>query len=369
MPELVAIDGTGRAFVDALQQVWDTGGAVAPLDHRLPPAARAAVVRALRPTAVAHDTGTLERLPDGDPVEEGDALVLATSGTTGAPRGVVLTHDAVRASAMATSARLRVDPSRDHWLACLPLSHVGGLSVVTRALLTGTRLTVHDGFDADAVDAAGMDGCTLTSLVPTALQRIDPIPWRRILLGGSAIPVGRPPNTVATYGMTETGSGIVYDGEPLDDVELRVGDDGEIHVRGPMLFRCYRDGTDPRTGDGWFATGDLGEIGADGRLRVHGRRGDLVITGGENVWPTAVERVLVTHPAIADVAVVGRPDPEWGQRVVAVVVPADPTAPPSMEELRRWVKAELPAYAAPRELVLADAIPRTALGKVRRGDL
>src|SRR5690606_34836965 len=123
------------------------------------------------------------------------------------------------ASALATSQRLGVDPERDRWLACLPLAHVGGLSVVTRALLTGTPLTMHDGFDAAQLAAAVAAGCTLTSLVPTALARIDPAPWRRILLGGQAPPADRPANVIATYGMTETGSGVVYDGLPLDGVE------------------------------------------------------------------------------------------------------------------------------------------------------
>src|SRR5690606_30654860 len=139
------------------------------------------------------------------------------------------------------------------------------------------------------------------------LARLDPAPWRRILLGGQAPPADRPANVIATYGMTETGSGVVYEGRPLPGVEVRVADDGEIHLRGPMLLRAYRDGTDPKDGDGWLPTGDLGELGPDGHLHVHGRRGDLIITGGENVWPTAVERALVTHPAVAEVAVVGRP--------------------------------------------------------------
>ena len=161
---------------------------------------------------------------------------------------------------------------------------------------------------------------------------------------------------IATYGMTETGSGIAYDGVPLDGVEVRIAADGEVQLRAPMLLRAYRDGTDPRTADGWFPTGDLGALVA-GVLAVHGRRGDLIITGGENVWPAAVEPVLGRHPAVAEVAVVGRPDPEWGQRVVAVVVPADPSAPPTLDGLRDWVKLDLPAYAAPTALELVAALP------------
>jgi O-succinylbenzoic acid--CoA ligase len=302
-----------------------------------------------------------------EPVEGDDALVVATSGTDGVPKAVVLTHAAVAASAEATSARLAIDPAGDRWLACLPLAHMGGLAVVTRALHTGTALTVHDGFDAAAVDAAATAGCTRTSLVRTALDRIDVSRWRTVLLGGQAPPVGRPANAIATYGMTETGSGIAYDGVPLDGVEVRV-DDGELLLRGPMLLRAYRDGTDPRRPDGWFPTGDLGSF-IDGLVHVDGRRGDLVITGGENVWPVAVERVLVTHPAVREVAVVGRADAEWGQRLVAVVVPNDPASPPTLADLRAHAKEQLPAYAAPTVLELVAALPRTPSGKIRRRDL
>jgi O-succinylbenzoic acid--CoA ligase len=302
-------------------------------------------------------------------VEDGDALVVATSGSTGTPKGVVLTHDAVAASATATSRRLAVDPARDRWLACLPLAHVGGLAVVARALVTGTPLTVLPGPDRDAVaDAVTRVAVTLVSLVPTALARLDPTWFRAIVLGGATPPPVVPPNAVTTYGLTETGSGVIYDGEPLDGVEVRIDEDGEVQLRGPMLLRAYRDGRDPKTADGWFPTGDVGAW-RDGRLAVHGRRGDMIVTGGENVWPEPIERVLDTHPGVADVAVVGRPDPEWGQRVVAFVVAAEPDRPPSLASLREHVKEQLPAWCAPRELLVVDALPRTALGKVRRADL
>lgn len=362
---LVALDlPGGPGFVDALQRVWDAGDAVFPLDRRLPPAAQAAVIARVGAASVIDETGEHACADIAVPVEPGDALVVATSGSSGEPKGVVLTHDAVRASAEATSARLGVTSS-DHWLACLPLSHVGGLSVVTRALFTGTELTVLDGFDAAAVDASD---ATLVSLVATAMQRIDTTRWRVIVLGGARPPVDRPVNSVTTYGMTETGSGVVYDRRPLDGVELRVVD-GEIHVRGAMLLRCYRDGTDPKTPDGWFPTGDLGDIDDDGLLHVHGRRGDLIITGGENVWPDPVEAVLRRHPGVADVGIAGVADAEWGHVVTAFVVPTDPAAPPVLDELRDAVKAELAAFHAPRRLVLVDTLPRTALGKLRRSDL
>ena len=169
--------------------------------------------------------------------------------------------------------------------------------------------------------------------------------------------------------MTETGSGVVYDGVPLDGVDVRVDADGEVLLRGPMLLRCYRDGVDPRRADGWFPTGDLGRWDPRaGTLQVDGRRGDLIITGGENVWPEPVEAILRRLPGIADVAVAGRADPEWGQRVVAFVVPIGP-APPSLAAVRDAVKQELPAFCAPRDIVVVGTIPRTAIGKVRRSAL
>ncbi len=366
MAELVALDVPGGpAFVDALRRVWDAGDAAFPVDQRLPPAARSAVLAAVRPARVIDGDGERAWEGETEPVAGGDALVVATSGTTGRPRGVVLTHAAVATHAEAVHQRLEVDPSTDRWLACLPLSHVGGLGVVARALVAGVGLDVVAGFDPATVAAApGARGTTLVSLVPTALDRVDAAGFRWVVLGGAGDDRERPANVAHTYGLTETGGGVVYEGRPLEGVELRVVA-GEVQVRGPTLLRCYRDGTDPRTPDGWLPTGDLGRLDGD-RLHVEGRRGDLIVTGGENVWPAAVEAVLVGHPSVAAVAVAGRPDPEWGEVVVAYVVPRPGTAPPDLASLRARAKEQLPGYAAPRRLVLVAALPRTPLGKVRR---
>ncbi len=372
--QLIAMVAEGRPeFVDVLRRVWDAGDAVFPLDPRLPPPAAGALLDALAPAAVIDAGGETHARAGGRPVEDGDALVVATSGTTGEPRGAVLTHDAVRAAAVATSAALAVDPARDCWLACLPLAHVGGLSVITRALATGTQLRLLSRPETAAVEAEARVGATLVSLVATALSRIDATLFRRVLIGGSAAPTERPANVVATYGMTETGGGVVYDGRPLEGVEVRAVD-GELQIRGPMLLRAYRDGHDlgdhdPKDAGGWLTTGDAGSVAGGGTVTVIGRMADVIVTGGEKVWPAPVEVVLAGHPEVAEVAVVGRPDPTWGQRVVAVVVAVDPASPLGLEELRDWAKQHLPAYAAPRELVVVKALPRTALGKLRRGEL
>jgi o-succinylbenzoate---CoA ligase len=357
---LVALDLPGGApFVDALQRVWERGDAVFPLDRRMPPAGRVALLAAMRPAALIDADGE-HTLEGGAPTDGGDAAVLATSGSTGTPKGVILTHDAVAAAARATSARLAVTTA-DTWLACLPLAHAGGFSVVTRALLTGTPLVVHDGFDAAAVDAAD---ATLTSLVPTALARIDASRFRAIVVGGSRPPAHLPANAVTTYGLTETLGGVVYDRRPLAGVELRVAADGEVLVRGAMVTRGYRDGSTPVDTAGWLHTGDLGSVDAAGRLQVAGRRAELIITGGENVWPEQVERAIAGMPDVADVAVAGVPDPEWGQRVVAWIVPAGD--PPSLAAVRDAVGEVMPRFAAPRQVLLVAQIPRTALGKVAR---
>jgi O-succinylbenzoic acid--CoA ligase len=383
MPDLVALElPGGEELVHALVDVWEAGNAACPLDPRLPSGAARQMLEALAPSAVIGPGGEMTRLAQGEPVEPGDALVMATSGSTGLPRGVVLTHAAVTASARATSARLSVDPARHHWLACLPLAHVGGLSVVTRALVTGTPLTVLPGFDAEEVGALARSGrATHVSLVATALGRVDPSAFHTILLGGAAPPGTLPANVVTTYGMTETGSGVVYDGRPLDGVELAVGTGrpgegapGEILVRAPMLLRAYRDGSDPRIAGpdrsgGWLPTGDAGHFGADGSLVVDGRIAEVIVTGGEKVWPATVERVLAAHPRVADVAVWKRADPEWGERVVAWVVPVSPDDPPALPALVDLVRSSLAPWAAPKELVVVGSLPRTGSGKVRRSAL
>jgi O-succinylbenzoic acid--CoA ligase len=359
-PRLRALDlPPGEEFAAALAAAWDAGDAVLPVDPRLPPPARAALDAALRP---------------GDPVEPGTALCIATSGSTGRPKGVLLSHAALAASADATMQRLGATAD-DVWLSCLPWHHIGGLQVLLRSRRLGVPLVVHAGFDVDAFAATP---ATLTALVPTQLHRlldagVDLTRFRAILLGGAAAPTtlldrarAAGARVVTTYGMSETAGGCVYDGVPLDGVEVRVEPDGRILLGGPVLMSGYRmrpDETAAALRDGWLRTEDVGTW--DGRrLTVHGRRDDIVVTGGENVVAGDVADVLSRHPAVVDVAVTGVPDIEWGQCVVAVVAATDP--PPTLAELRELVAKVMPAAAAPRSLVLVDEIPRLSSGKPDR---
>ena len=367
MPRLVALAlPGGPAYVEAIERVWAAGDAIAPLDPRLPRHEAERVLAALAPSAVIEADGEPRSLPGGQPLEEGDAAVVATSGTTGDPKAVIHTHDSVAASAQATSTALAVDPATDRWLACLPLAHIGGLAVVMRSIVTGTPVEVTDGFDPAEARAAADRGATLVSLVTRALNQIESDRFRTILIGGAAPPPDRAPNVIATYGMTETGSGLIYDREPLDGVEIDVAPDGEIRLRGPMLFRAYRHDPDPFDADGWFPTGDLGRWGEDGLIMVDGRRGDVIVTGGEKVWPSPIESFLARRPEVAEIALFGQPDPEWGHRVVAAVVPADPADPPTLEALRAATRERFGPWCAPRQLELVEALPKTSLGKVRR---
>lgn len=353
---------SANSVVDAVRREWDDDNAVLVVDQRLPEPAKRILLHDLAAHVVVDTTGRHRLDGAGDPMHDGEALVIATSGTSGEPKGVVHTHHGLRAASLATAAALG-SGAEAHWLACLPLAHIGGFGVLTRAWHTGARLTVHEGFEPTAVASSG---ATHVSLVATAMGRIDPTMFERILLGGARPPADVPTNATITYGLTESCGGVVYDRRPIPGVSVRIGEDGEVQLRGPMMMSRYRNvGIDsPFTNDGWLRTGDIGRID-ESLLMVHGRRGDVIVTGGEKVWPDAVERALSTHPNIIECAVAAADDAEWGQRVVAWIVPRL-TTPPALEEIRDHVATTLPRYCSPRQLVVVDSLPRTSLGKIVR---
>ncbi|MFI6922583.1 AMP-binding protein [Nonomuraea spiralis] len=352
----------GPALFTAIRDALSGDGpAVLPLqpghEHR--------VLETLRPT---HADG--EPLAGGAGVPGDVAVVIATSGSTGVPKGVMLSASALRASAAASLGRIGAGDG-DRWLCCLPVSHVSGLQVLVRALLSGSEPVIHPSFDARAVLSSGAHH---VSLVPTQLHRLvemeaDLSVFRTILLGGAAPRAGLVERAeelgarvFTTYGMSETSGGCVYDGQPLYNVDLKIGEDDLIRIAGPVLFSGYRFG-EPAAFDGdWFVTADLGEL-TGGRLRVLGRADDVINTGGEKVVAGAVTAVLGAHPQVKDVAVAGLPDPEWGEAVTAFVVPADPAAPPTLAELRAHCRDRLPAHAAPRGLRLLPGLPLLPNGK------
>jgi o-succinylbenzoate---CoA ligase len=379
MSELTAVVLPRPAAGAAIIRAWEAGQAVLPLDPAAPAPELRRILDATRPTHLLDGEGR-RRVPGGEPVEDGVAAVVATSGTTGTPKAAELTAVGIEASARAVSKALDAGPG-DRWLACVGMHSVAGLTIVARAWHGELPVEVHDRFDVDAVAEAARSGATLVSLVPTMLARLLDARaglgrFRRVLLGGAPAPAAlveraerAGATVVRTYGLTETFGGVVHDGHPLDGVDLEIGAGGEVRIRGPMVLRRYRrdpEATRAALRDGWLHTADLGRIGPDGRLKLLGRRDDLVITGGVNVHPLEVEAVLGRHPGVADVAVAATADLEWGQRLVAYVVPADGGAPPTLEALRTFTRERLGAAKTPRELVLVQGLPRTASGKILR---
>ena len=377
---LVAVVLPPPDAADAIRRVWDRAGAVVVLDPEHPRLGD--LITAVDPTDVIDGRGRHPR-PEGRPVDPSVAAVVATSGTTGEPRFVELTTAGLTASAVAVHHALDVDPTRDRWLACLPLTAVAGLAIVARAHTTGTPLAVHPRFDPTAVAAASSE-CSLVSLVPTTLARLLDADvnavarFRRVLLGGAPVPsVLRSRATeagvhlVTTYGLTETGGGCVHDGHELEPVEIAFAPgSSEVLVRGPVVMRGYRNGTtsaEETWRDGWLRTGDVGRRDEHGRLEIVDRLKDLIITGGVNVSPTAIESAYAGTPGVAEIAIVGEPDREWGERVVACIVPTDRTDPPSLADVRSaGVAAGLRAAELPRALRYVAAIPRTPSGKILR---
>ncbi len=339
---------------------------------------------------VGADDSALAALRVGEDIDDDVALVMTTSGTTGAPKGALLTATALTASAEATHDRLG-GPGR--WLLALPSYHIAGIQVLVRSLLAGTvpvELDVSTGFDISqlpsAVDELG-SGRRYTALVATQLAKaLDDPAAAAALAGLDAVLIGGGPaprpvldaaasagvNVVRTYGMSETAGGCVYDGVPLDGVKVRVVDpDGRIVLGGPTLAKGYRNPPDPDpfAEPGWFRTDDIGVVDDSGVLSVLGRVDDAIGTGGLTVMPQPVEAALRSHPAVADCAVFGLADERLGQRVTAAIVVADGCAAPSLDALRAHVMQTLDHTAAPREIHVVDALPMRGIGKVDRSAL
>ena len=350
-----------------------------------------------RPTAPLGDRPPLER--------DRTALVLFTSGTTGTPKGVRLTVGNLLASATASAFRLGVRPD-DRWLVCLPMYHMGGLAPVVRSTLYGTTVVLQREFDAERTGEVMFEReITGVSLVPTMLVRMLDSGWmlpeslRFVLLGGApASPElierceRREVPVCPTYGATETASQIATAlpeqafehsgtvGQPLVVTDLVILDDagepcepgepGEIVVGGPTVTPGYLDAeaTQEVFGEQGFHTGDVGYRDEDGRLWVLGRADDTIVTGGENVHPEEVAPVIREHRAVENVAVVGLDDPEWGERIAALVVPGEGVDEewPDVDALDSHCRDRLASFKVPKTWGFADELPRTASGTVDR---
>ncbi len=380
----------GAEYAIAVHALMKLGAIAFPLDPRLAGAERRRAMGPQIPALVIEDPEDLDGheadLPLlGELDLERPCTRILTSGTSGAARAVEHTFGNHLWSAVGSAFNLGVDPA-DRWLCCVPLFHVSGLSILMRSAIYGTTAIVHDGFGLDRVaEALERDEVTIVSLVTTMLTRLIDAGAaierpRAILVGGGPVPeemleeaTGLGATVVQTYGLTEAASQVTTlapeqaarklgsAGRPLLTTRVRIAD-GEILVQGPTVAPAALDA------DGWLHTGDSGRIDDEGFLWVEGRRDDVIVTGGENVSPAEVEEVLTAHPDVVEAAVVGRPDPDWQNAVVAVVVPHE-AAEPDLEGLRSWCSARLAPYKVPKRFELATELPRTASGKLRRGEL
>jgi o-succinylbenzoate---CoA ligase len=379
-----------REEVVLLHALMKLGAVALPLSPQLTDAERAAVLAAERPAVDLNDAAELTQTEADLPLlgeHDMDDLQcrILTSGTSGEPRPVSLTYGNFLFSAVGSAFNLGVDPT-DRWLCCLPLSHVAGLSIILRSVIYGTTAVLLDGFDTHQVASTLVSGdISVVSLVPTQLIRLldadaDLSGPRALLIGGGPVPpdaleraLERGATVVQTYGMTETCSQVTTlapddaarkvgsAGRPLLTTHVRIAD-GEILVQGPTVSR---DALDP---DGWLHTGDLGHIDEEGFLYVDGRSSEMIVTGGENVMPAEVEAVLLSHPSVEDAAVIGRPDPEWQEAVCALVVLAE-GAEATEEDLRAHCSGSLAGFKVPKRVDFVSSLPRTASGKLLRGEL
>jgi o-succinylbenzoate---CoA ligase len=413
---VVLLAWNGIASVALLFAVRRLGATLVPLNARLTRAELRPLALRAHPRLLLAEEELSARLPEAEHLEAvereraplaptgqtlglaEDWVVLFTSGTTGAPKGARLSQRAFLASAAASGANLGAS-AEDRWLCNLPLFHVGGLAMAVRCAVDGATLVLHRRFDAEATARAlSEQKVTHVSLIARTLAltldagaRAGAL--RAVLVGGGPLPAelaararqsGFP--VLQTYGLTEACSQVATErpqeadgstaGPPLPGLVLRVagadgasvgeGESGEIHVQGPTVMAGYLDAPDASAQAllaGWLRTGDLGALDGRGRLRVLARRVDLIVSGGENVYPAEVEAVLASHPAVAEACVVARSDAAWGEVPVAAVV-LRPGA--GTEGLLHWARGRLAGFKVPQEVVAVAALPRTAAEKVDR---
>ena len=372
----IALALASEPLIIALHGCLLIGAVAVPIDLRLGEAERAPRLRSA--ALVLHELPGWGAPVELDELEPGAiATVMYTSGTTAGPKEVSLSTENWLWNAIGSAHALGLDP-QERWLCPMPLAHVGGLSIALRSAVYATTVVLQERFDSATVLAALMDpapGVTLVSLVPTMLARLldagleHPPTLRRVLLGGGPIAPALLARAAAagvlvspSFGMTETCSQIATDGFAVLGAELALTDSGELLVRGPSVSAAAL------APDGWLHTGDLATLDASRRLTIVGRLADTIVSGGENIAPTEVEAVLLEHPAVGDVAVLGRVDEEWGEAVIAKVVVRDGTGGDAglAAELRSFCGGRLAAFKAPKAIEFVTEIPRGPTGKLQR---
>lgn len=401
--------GNRWTFPVALLGGWKLGATVAPLDVRLTSPERGAILRDLQPAAVAHEVVGDEAQWPSPPVGT-PALILYTSGSTGASKGAVLSQRAVAVGVASWVDPVMALTADDVVLAVLPLSHSYGLNGALLAPLTaGAQVVLVERFSPEAVTAAVREhGVTVFPGVATMFRRLletgrdlDALRRLRLAVAGAApcpwslVTEWRELTGVRVlrgYGMTEVFRPVSYRareeddrpdsvGRPVPGVEVRVVDDedrplppdatGELLIRSPAVMDGYLGAPEETRAvlqEGWFRTGDLAAVSPDGHVRIEGRKRERILRGGYSVFPPEVEAVLAAHPAVAEAAVVGVPDADLGEEVVAYVVP-QAGACLDVAELLVWCRARLAAFKAPREVRVVPALPRSATGKVLKSAL
>lgn len=424
--ELIAVDlAPGPEWLALVERAWAAGSAVFPLDRRIPPDRRRIAALEAGAACIVADGG-IERLPSSRPVMPGTALVVATAGTSGRSKLVELSFRALEFAVEASRRRLALS-GKEPWIACLPLCHVGGFLILARSLAWGCPLHFAYPADVDALNQLPERSCI--SLVPTQLwraleARVDLAKFEVVLVGGDRLDprlrrraeaVGA--RVVETYGLTESCGGVVYDGIPFPRTAVAIGPrnvdaadlptsvhqaEGIVRISGPTLMTGYRrigaseresavadEALDPeaechsetsitvRDGLRWLETQDAGRLTPDGRIEVLGRIGDAITSGGETFYPRPIEEILESHPAVAEACVVGLPDPEWGRRCVAAIVPSKTESASDgdianssfgAEELRAWMRAHLPPHRVPKQVLVVESLPRTPTGKLVRAE-
>ncbi len=377
MNNLVAIDlPQTQDLLKLIASIWDDGDAIYFIDQRFSDKLKQQAIDSVRPKYLINLEGKCE-LNNSIEVCHGDALIISTSGTTGKPKALIHTFDSLKSHSRLVNEYLKINSQKDKWIACLPLNHIGGLGVVLRSMFENFEVAILEKPDPKRINDLNREGFNLISLVITILSKIDISHFKAVVLGGMAEPEKTQDNVFATYGLTETGGGVVYNGQTLNKVSIRIDKDSSlISVKTPTLFRGYRSlfnetlhvyeisaqGIEPELTDGYFQTSDCGFFDND-RLKILGRTDDVINTGGEKIWPGTIESEISAIEGIIEVAVVPVADVKWGHKIVAAIT-KQPQSKITVTEIANVIRDSLSDWAVPKEIKFVQELPKTSIGKI-----